>query len=106
MRRYVVGITGASGSLCARSVLRHLARHPEVERVHAVLSAFSLQTLSVELGRGSLDYSWFPIWLIETKRTVLEITSATNVDIWRMVLFGCNCRFEREQVLWFSAVRG
>jgi flavin prenyltransferase len=55
VRRYVVGITGASGSLCARSVLRHLARHPEVERVHAVLSAFSLQTLSVELGRRVTD---------------------------------------------------
>ena len=55
MRRYVVGITGASGSLCARSVLRHLSRHPEVERVHVVLSAFSLQTMSVELGRKALD---------------------------------------------------
>jgi flavin prenyltransferase len=55
VRRYVVGITGASGSLCARSVLRHLSRHPEVERVHVVLSAFSLQTMSVELGRKVLD---------------------------------------------------
>jgi len=55
VRRYVVGITGASGSLCARSVLRHLSRHPEVERVHAVLSAFSLQTLSAELGRKAAD---------------------------------------------------
>lgn len=55
MRRYVVGITGASGSLCARSVLRHLLLHPEVERVHAVLSAFSLQTMSAELGRKAKD---------------------------------------------------
>jgi len=55
VRRYVVGITGASGSLCARSVLRHLSRHPEVERVHAVLSAYSLQTLSAELGRKVTD---------------------------------------------------
>jgi len=55
VRRFVVGITGASGSLCARSVLRHLSRHPEVERVHVVLSAFSLQTLSVELGRKAAD---------------------------------------------------
>lgn len=50
MKRYVVGVTGASGSLCARSVLRHLARHPDVERVHVVLSRFSLQTLSAEIG--------------------------------------------------------
>ncbi len=55
MRRYVVGITGASGSLCARSVLRHLSRHPEVERVHAVLSAYSLQTIGAELGRAPRD---------------------------------------------------
>ena len=55
MRRFVVGITGASGSLCSRSVLRHLSRHPEVERVHVVLSLFSLQTMSVELGRKAQD---------------------------------------------------
>ncbi len=55
MRRYVVGVTGASGSLCARSVLRHLARHPEVERVHVVLSHFSLLTLNVELGAQAKD---------------------------------------------------
>jgi 4-hydroxy-3-polyprenylbenzoate decarboxylase len=55
VRRFVVGITGASGSLCARSVLRHLSRHPEVERVHVVLSLFSLQTMSVELGRKVQD---------------------------------------------------
>ena len=55
MRRFVVGVTGASGSLCARSVLRHLSRHPEVERVHVVLSAFSLQTIGVELGRKVQD---------------------------------------------------
>ena len=55
MKRYVVGITGASGSMCARSVLRHLARHPDVERIHAVLSQYSLQTMSVELGRTVKD---------------------------------------------------
>ena len=55
MRRFVVGVTGASGSLCARSVLRHLSRHPDVERVHVVLSSFSLQTLSAELGRAAKD---------------------------------------------------
>jgi 4-hydroxy-3-polyprenylbenzoate decarboxylase len=55
VRRFVVGITGASGSLCARSVLRHLSHHPEVERVHVILSAYSLQTMSVELGRKAAD---------------------------------------------------
>ncbi|MFQ5876717.1 MAG: UbiX family flavin prenyltransferase [Acidobacteriota bacterium] len=49
MRRYVVGVTGASGSLCARSVLCRLLAHPEVEQVHVVLSRFSLMTIRAEL---------------------------------------------------------
>ena len=55
MRRYVVGVTGASGALCARSLLRELLGHPEVERVHVVLSHFSLQTINVELGAKAKD---------------------------------------------------
>lgn len=55
LRRYVVGVTGASGALCARSILRELTRHPEVERVHVVLSAYSLQTLNAELGAAAKD---------------------------------------------------
>jgi 4-hydroxy-3-polyprenylbenzoate decarboxylase len=55
VRRYVVGVTGASGSMCARSVLRHLSRHPEVERVHVVLSHFSLLTMSAEFGEAARD---------------------------------------------------
>lgn len=55
MKRYVVGVTGASGSMCARSLLRHLSRHPEVERVHVILSTFSLQTMSAEFGRPAKD---------------------------------------------------
>jgi len=41
--------------LLRASVVRHLSRHPEVERVHVVLSLFSLQTMSVELGRKAQD---------------------------------------------------
>ena len=55
MKRFVVGVTGASGSICARSVLRALVRHEEVERVHVVLSAVSLQTIHVELGAPAKD---------------------------------------------------
>jgi len=49
VKRYVIGITGASGSLCARSILRALLDHPEVGEVHVVLSAYSLRTLHAEL---------------------------------------------------------
>ena len=55
MRRYVVGVTGASGSLCARSVLSELARHPDVDEIHVVLSRFSLLTLNAELGVKTRD---------------------------------------------------
>ena len=55
MKRFVVGITGASGSLCARSVLREMVRHPEVGQVHVVLSGYSLRTLTVELGTKVQD---------------------------------------------------
>jgi len=48
-------VTGASGALCARSLLRELLGHPEVERVHVVLSHFSLQTINVELGAKAKD---------------------------------------------------
>ena len=50
MKRYVVGITGASGSLCARGILRALLDHRQVGEVHVVLSAYSLRTLHAELG--------------------------------------------------------
>ncbi len=55
MRRYVVGVTGASGSICARSILKHLTLHPEVERIHVVLSHYSLQTISAELQTSAKD---------------------------------------------------
>ena len=50
MKRYVVGVTGASGSLCARSILGALLGHPDVDEVHVVLSSYSLRTIQAELG--------------------------------------------------------
>lgn len=55
MKRFVVGVTGASGSLCARSVLRALARHPEVGEIHAVLSRYAIRTINAELGSRARD---------------------------------------------------
>jgi 4-hydroxy-3-polyprenylbenzoate decarboxylase len=55
VKRFVVGVTGASGSLCARSFLRELVRHPEVGEVHAVLSPYSVRTLNAELGAQARD---------------------------------------------------
>lgn len=52
MKRIVVGVTGASGSVCTRSLLRALVRHEGVGRVDVVISPFALQTLRHELQRG------------------------------------------------------
>jgi 4-hydroxy-3-polyprenylbenzoate decarboxylase len=55
LKRFVVGITGASGSLCARSVLREMTRHPEVGEIHVVLSGYSIRTINAELGSRARD---------------------------------------------------
>ena len=55
MKRFIVGVTGASGSLCARALLRELVRHPDVGEVHAVLSPYSVRTLNAELGAQARD---------------------------------------------------
>jgi 4-hydroxy-3-polyprenylbenzoate decarboxylase len=55
VRSYIVGVTGASGSLCARSVLRELVRHKDVGAVHAVLSGFAIRTINAELGTAARD---------------------------------------------------
>jgi len=50
MSEIIVGVTGASGSLCARDLLRGLLSVPEVTRIHAILSTFARQTMHAELG--------------------------------------------------------
>jgi len=55
LKRFVVGVTGASGSLCARSVLREMTRHPDVGEIHVVLSGYSIRTINTELGCRARD---------------------------------------------------
>lgn len=51
MHRLALLVTGASGMLLPRHLLGVLARHPEVERLHLVVSRGAAQVLSHELGR-------------------------------------------------------
>jgi len=51
MTRLALLVTGASGMVLPRHVLGVLARHPEVERVHLVVSRGASQVLAHELGR-------------------------------------------------------
>ena len=55
MKRLVVGVTGASGAVCARSLLAELLRHPAVGEVHVVLSRYSIRTINAELGASARD---------------------------------------------------
>ena len=50
MSEIIVGVTGASGSVCARDMMRGLLSVPEVTRIHAVVSRFARQTMHAELG--------------------------------------------------------
>lgn len=51
MARIALLVTGASGMVLPRHLLGVLARHPEVERVHLVVSRGASQVLAHELGR-------------------------------------------------------
>src|SRR5947199_7295404 len=48
--RIALLVTGASGMLLPRHVLRRLAAHPEIELIHLVVSAGASQVLRHELG--------------------------------------------------------
>jgi 4-hydroxy-3-polyprenylbenzoate decarboxylase len=50
MREFVLGITGASGSLCGRRLLKELAGHPDVRRVNVVASRAARKVAREELG--------------------------------------------------------
>src|SRR5688572_20890520 len=48
--RIALLVTGASGMLLPRHLLERLAEHPEIERLHLVVSAGASQVLRHELG--------------------------------------------------------
>jgi flavin prenyltransferase len=50
MKSITVGITGASGSLYAQSLLKHLCANPEVARIDLVISAAGVRVVGEELG--------------------------------------------------------
>lgn len=50
MKSITIGITGASGSIYAQSLLRHLNRAPEVGKVDVVASKAGIRVVNEELG--------------------------------------------------------
>lgn len=55
MRRLIVGVTGASGSVYAYAALRALREVPDVQ-VHLVLSQQARQTIELETSYSAADY--------------------------------------------------
>ncbi len=55
MKRFVVGVTGASGIPYAQSLVRALMGHPEVERIHLVISGYGYQAIREELNLSGGD---------------------------------------------------
>ncbi len=64
--RLALLVTGASGMLLPRHVLGRLAAHPEIERIHLVVSAGASQVLRHELG--------------EEKTGAADLLAAANLD--------------------------
>ena len=50
MVELVVGVTGASGAVCARALIRGIHTVTAVRRVHVVVSRFAFQAIRLELG--------------------------------------------------------
>jgi 4-hydroxy-3-polyprenylbenzoate decarboxylase len=72
--RLALLVTGASGMLLPRHVLGRLAAHPEIERIHLVVSAGASQVLRHELGAertGAEDLAAAAISDPELRRKVL-----------------------------------
>ena len=58
MGEYVIGVTGASGAVCARDLIRAMAGLPQVERLRVVVSRFASLSVRTELevkGAGEAD---------------------------------------------------
>ena len=72
--RLALLVTGASGMLLPRHVLGRLAAHPEIERIHLVVSAGASQVLRHELGAertGAEDLTAAAISDPEARRKIL-----------------------------------
>lgn len=81
-RRYALLVSGASGMALPRQLLTALASHPEVERVHLVVSRGASQVLHHELGpeRTGADDLAAAAALDEAARAKLQIHRDNQLD--------------------------
>jgi 4-hydroxy-3-polyprenylbenzoate decarboxylase len=67
-----IGVTGASGAILARTILRLLDRDPRVARVHLVVTETGLRLLATELGIVPQEPARLPQLLIPHGGTKFE----------------------------------
>lgn len=79
-------VTGASGAIYARSVLRLLEADPRVERVFLIVSEAGMRLLSTELGISASDGKKFPALLAGSPTKKSEFLS--NKDIGATIASG------------------
>src|SRR5436190_16641283 len=66
--RFILGVSGASGSIIARALLRRLAASPRVEEVHVVLSDAARRVAHDELGTDGTAADISRSWLDGSER--------------------------------------
>src|SRR5262249_37066208 len=81
-----VAVTGASGALCARALVRMLAADPRVERVHFVITSSGMRVLSDELGITARDPREMPAVL--AGKAAPKFESMLNTDIGASIASG------------------
>jgi len=74
-----VGVTGASGAILARTVLRLLDADPHVAQVHLVVTETGLRLFSHELGIVAADPKQLPALITGTRATKIEVLSNKDV---------------------------
>jgi 4-hydroxy-3-polyprenylbenzoate decarboxylase len=83
-----VAVTGASGAVCAQSLVRMLDADARVSRVHFVITASGMRVLSDELGIRGSDPKQLPATLTGTPAA--KFTAHLNTDIGASIASGSN----------------
>ena len=81
-----LGITGASGAIYARTMLRLLDADRRVARVYLVVTDAGLRLLATELGVVAADYKKLPTLL--TRTAAKKIESLPNKDVGAAIASG------------------
>lgn len=81
-----VAVTGASGAVCAQTMLRMLDADPRVARVHFVVTPSGMRVLTDELGIRAADPRQLPAVLTGTKAAKFD--AHLNADIGATIASG------------------